>query len=95
MKYMTIAIAFAGTLSATAAFAQSTPSALSVNPRPATRAVQIASNTTPVASPAGQPVAPSGQPLAGKTRAQVYQELVHAEKDGQFAYLYSTIYAGG
>ncbi|MDH6153382.1 MULTISPECIES: DUF4148 domain-containing protein [Paraburkholderia] len=30
-----------------------------------------------------------------KTRAQVYQELVHAEKDGQIASLNSTIYAGG
>ncbi|MGF6675455.1 DUF4148 domain-containing protein [Paraburkholderia sp. WSM4174] len=28
-----------------------------------------------------------------KTRAQVYQELVHAEQDGQLAYLNSTIYA--
>ncbi|MGF6606266.1 TRAP-type C4-dicarboxylate transport system substrate-binding protein [Paraburkholderia sp. WSM4175] len=30
-----------------------------------------------------------------KTRALVYQELVHAEKDGQIASLNSTIYAGG
>ena len=95
MKYLTIAIAFAGTLSAAAAFAQSTPSALSVDTQPANGASQSASNTTSVASPAGQSVAPYGQPPAGKTRAQVYQELVHAEQDGELANLYSTIYAGG
>lgn len=95
MKYMTIAVAFAGTLSAAAAFAQSTPSAWSVDPQAANRATQIASNTTSVASPAGQSVAPYDQPLAGMTRAQIYKQLVHAEKDGQLAYLYSTIYAGG
>jgi hypothetical protein len=36
---------------------------------------------------------PYGQPVQGKTRAQVYQELVHAQQDGQLAYLNSTIYA--
>jgi hypothetical protein len=34
-----------------------------------------------------------GQPIMQKTRAQVYQELVQAEQDGQIAYLNSTIYA--
>jgi hypothetical protein len=29
-----------------------------------------------------------------KTRAQVYQELVQAERDGEMQYLDSTIYAG-
>jgi Domain of unknown function (DUF4148) len=29
----------------------------------------------------------------GKTHAQVYQELVHAERDGHIAYLDRTIYA--
>jgi len=38
-------------------------------------------------------VPPYGQPVAEKTRAQVYQELVEAEKDGQLAYLNSTLYA--
>ena len=41
----------------------------------------------------GQWVPPYGQPIAGKTRAEVYQELVHAEQDGQLAYLNSTLYA--
>jgi hypothetical protein len=38
-------------------------------------------------------VPPYGQPTVGKTRAQVYQELVHAEQDGQLNYLNSTVYA--
>lgn len=42
---------------------------------------------------AGQWVAPYGQPVAGKTRAQVYQRLVQAEKDGQLSHLDSTVYA--
>jgi hypothetical protein len=33
------------------------------------------------------------QAVAPKTRAEVYGELVHAEKDGQLAYLNSTVYA--
>jgi hypothetical protein len=42
---------------------------------------------------AGSWAAPYGQATGEKTRAQVYQELVHAEKDGQLAYLNSTLYA--
>jgi Domain of unknown function (DUF4148) len=38
-------------------------------------------------------VSPDSQPLAGKTRAEVYQELVHAEQDGQLATLNRTVYA--
>lgn len=41
----------------------------------------------------GQWVAPYGQPIHEKTRAEVYQELVQAEQDGQLAYLNSTLYA--
>ncbi len=41
----------------------------------------------------GQWVPPYGQPVAGKTRAEVYQELVQAEQDGQLDYLNSTVYA--
>jgi hypothetical protein len=43
----------------------------------------------------GQWVPPYDEAVQPKTRAQVYQELVQAEKDGQLAYLNSTIYAGG
>jgi hypothetical protein len=45
------------------------------------------------AEQAGQWVPSYGQATAGKTRAQVYQELVHAEQDGQLDYLNSTLYA--
>jgi hypothetical protein len=38
-------------------------------------------------------VPPYGQPVAQKTRAQVYQELIQAENDGQLAYLDSVVYA--
>jgi Domain of unknown function (DUF4148) len=30
-----------------------------------------------------------------KTRAQVYHELVKAQRDGQLQYLYSSVFAGG
>lgn len=36
---------------------------------------------------------PYGEAIAPKTRAEVYQELVEAEQDGQLAYLNSTLYA--
>jgi hypothetical protein len=42
---------------------------------------------------AGTWVPPTGQAVAPKTRAEVYGELVQAEKDGQLAYLNSTVYA--
>lgn len=37
-------------------------------------------------------VAPYGEPVHEKTRAEVYQELIQAEKDGQLDYLNSTVY---
>jgi hypothetical protein len=37
-------------------------------------------------------VPPQGEANVPKTRAQVYAELVQAEKDGQLEYLNSTIY---
>jgi hypothetical protein len=41
---------------------------------------------------AGQWIPPDGQTVAPKTRAQVYQELVKAEQDGQLDYLDRTLY---
>lgn len=38
-------------------------------------------------------VSPDSPPVHEKTRAEVYQELVQAEKDGQLQYLNSTLYA--
>ena len=90
MKYLMIAIAFVGaTATATAsAFAQTNTSATQ---QPAASA-QLAQNSNSAVDQAGQWVSPEAQEQTGKTRAQVYQELVHAEQDGQLQYLNSTIY---
>ncbi len=87
MKAIQIA-ALLGILATSSAFAQSNPGAAA------------AANTSAgtVATSSGTPqnggwVPPYGQAVAAKTRAQVYGELVQAEKDGQLAYLNSTIYA--
>jgi Domain of unknown function (DUF4148) len=45
-------------------------------------------------SQGGQWVPPTGQRSTQKTRAQVYQELIQAQQDGQLAYLNSTVYHG-
>jgi hypothetical protein len=81
MKRMTLA-ALAGLLLSSAAFAQSNQS-----PNDAAATAQ------PTQQSQTQWVAPDSQPLAGKTRAEVYQELVHAQQDGQLAYLNRTLYA--
>jgi hypothetical protein len=78
MKTLMIAIAFAGIAAAGSAFAAD-PTATATPPAATTQA--------------GQWQAPYGQPIQPKTRAEVYQELVHAEQDGQLSYLNSTVYA--
>lgn len=91
MKSLTLAIAFIGVTATASAFAQSTTApATQQNAAPS---MQVAANTTPSVGATGTWVAPYGQPVVEKTRAQVYRELVHAEKDGQLAYLNSTVYA--
>ena len=59
-----------------------------------------AGSAAPAPAPAPSPVAPDnaqvtsyGQPVMQKTRAQVYHELIEAQKDGQIAYLNRTVYA--
>jgi hypothetical protein len=47
------------------------------------------------AAQAGQWSAPYGEPVAGKTRAEVYQELIQAEQDGQEQYLNAELYSHG
>jgi ABC-type glycerol-3-phosphate transport system substrate-binding protein len=76
MKTMMIALALAGLAATGSAFAQSTTTA------PAQTTV----------AQAGQWIPPDGQTVAPKTRAQVYQELVKAEQDGQLDYLDRTLY---
>lgn len=91
MKQLMIALTLAGFAVTGSAFAQSTTSGSTAN-----NTAKVASSTAPsTASNAttGQWTPPYGQTVAPKTRAQVYQELVQAEKDGQLAYLNSTVYA--
>ena len=90
MKYLMISIAIIGATATASAFAQS-PAPTG----PTSNSMQVASTTTSAMPDAGQWAAPYGQPVVGKTRAQVYHELVQAEQDGQIAYLDKTIYAGG
>ncbi|CAN7624642.1 DUF4148 domain-containing protein [Caballeronia sp. LjRoot29] len=88
MKTMMIALTFACTgLAATdSAFAQST-APVQV---PDQISTQAAAPTTLAQS--GQWVPPDGETIAPKTRAEVYQELVKAEQDGQLDYLNRTLY---
>ena len=88
MKYLMIAIAFVGATATASAFAQTNTLATQ---QPAA-STQLAQNSNAAVDQAGQWVSPEAQEQTGKTRAQVYQELVHAEQDGQLQYLNSTIY---
>jgi hypothetical protein len=88
MKSIMMIVAAAGLALSGSVFAQSNT---------ATSATNASAQSSQVAQTAdaqsGQWVPPYGQPVHQKTRAEVYQELVHAEQDGRLAYLNSTIYA--
>lgn len=88
MKALKIA-ALLSILATGTAFAQSNPANASTTADNSTATVAM-SNVTPQN---GTWVPPNGQAIAPKTRAEVYGELVQAEKDGQLAYLNSTLYA--
>ncbi|MBI0327098.1 DUF4148 domain-containing protein [Burkholderia plantarii] len=60
---------------------------------PGAQPMAAAATTNATSAQPGQWVAPYGQPVHEKTRAEVYQELVQAEQDGQLKYLNSTLYA--
>ena len=80
MKHLFLAFALVASSTCVSAFAQT--------PLP----VQTTNGSTQVASnDAGQWVS---QAPVSKTRAQVYNELVQAERDGQLAALDKTIYFG-
>jgi hypothetical protein len=79
MKLALIAIALIAGSASVCSFAQTAPAQLD--------------NGTPQTVSNDATAAPYGQPTEQKTRAQVYQELVQAERDGQMAYLDSTVYA--
>lgn len=91
MKAMMIAAAaLAGLATATSAFAQTPASSPNYAAHPAViTQVKLVGN----AAQAGHWIPPYGTAVPQATRAQVYHDLVHAEQDGQLAYLNSTIYA--
>jgi hypothetical protein len=81
-----IAISLVTASISVSAFAQSSQSAQPANPAAQTQSSNTAS--------ADQWTPPYGQQVKPLTRAQVYQQLIHAEKDGQLEYLNSTLYRG-
>jgi hypothetical protein len=89
MKSLTLAIAFIGATATASAFAQSTTAPA----QQSATTMQLAQNSVAVVDTAGSWVPPYDQVAGEKTRAEVYQELVHSEKDGQRAYLDSTLYS--
>jgi hypothetical protein len=86
MKTMMIALAFAGLATTGSAFAQSP----APNQAPAQSFAQAPAPVT--VAQAGQWVPPDGQTIAPRTRAEVYQDLVKSEQDGQLDYLNRTLY---
>jgi TRAP-type C4-dicarboxylate transport system substrate-binding protein len=89
MKTLMIAIAFVGATATASAFAQSAPSST----QQAVATTQVALNSTSSNGEADQWASSSAEASGGKTRAQVYQELVHSEQDGQLNQLTATIYS--
>lgn len=87
MRVIQIAALFS-ILATGTAFAQSNPATAPTASNTATTVAM--SNAAPQD---GAWVPPYGQAIAPKTRAQVYGELVQAEKDGQLNYLNSVVYA--
>ena len=56
-------------------------------------AANVDVSSSSVAQTASAPQPAASTQVYGKTRAEVYQELVTAEKSGQLAHLNATIYA--
>jgi hypothetical protein len=89
MKIMMIAALVSIAATTGTAFAQPTPDSSSAQ---SAKGVTTFNNGA-TRDQNGQWVPPDGQPIASKTRAQVYNELVRSEEDGQLAYLNHTLYA--
>lgn len=85
MKHYLITVLLAGSASMSV-FAQTPGPEQSAND-----SAQIAQTGSP--SQNGEWTSPQNQPAMGKTRTQVRQELMQAERDGQLATLNSTVYA--
>ncbi|HEY3597851.1 MAG TPA: hypothetical protein VGL08_10125 [Paraburkholderia sp.] len=94
MKPLMIGLAVVAAMVSGQAFAQaSTPASAPANADATntTTVAQAAANPNSAAEQVGGWVAPDSLP--GKTRAQVYQEMVHAQQDGETARLNATLYA--
>ena len=85
MKHYLIAVLIAGSASISV-FAQ-TPGPV----QPANDSAEIAQSGSPAQK--GEWTSPQNQPAMGKTRTEVRQELIQAERDGELQYLNSTVYA--
>ncbi|MGV2293215.1 DUF4148 domain-containing protein [Trinickia sp. YCB016] len=85
MKHYLIAVLIAGSASMSV-FAQTPAPAQSAND-----SAQITQAGIPAQN--GEWTSPQNQPVMEKTRTQVRQELVQAQRDGQLATLNSTVYA--
>jgi hypothetical protein len=92
MKLALITFALAGATLCGSAFAQT---AAPMAPATTASAATTPSDPSSTGAQAGQWVAPYGQPVQGLTRAQVYQDLVHSEQDGQYQYLNQELYSHG
>ncbi|MFC0402503.1 DUF4148 domain-containing protein [Paraburkholderia rhizosphaerae] len=69
------------------------PLAAHANDLAASEPFTTSQNTQAVQPPVNQPGDWQPDASTGLTRAQVYQDLVHAQQDGQISYLDHTIYA--
>jgi hypothetical protein len=87
MKTLLLTLTLAATAFTTSAFAQSAAPANTSAPAAAPAAAPM------TVAQAGQWTAPYGQAIPEKTRGQVYRSLIHAEQDGQIAYLDKNVYA--
>jgi hypothetical protein len=85
MKPATIVILFCA-IATNLAFAQSAPTRAT-----APSGMENGTATTPQQQTTGQWAPPDE--TSNKSRAQVYGELIKAQKDGQLAYLKKTVYA--
>jgi len=89
MKYLIASFALIGTVATGCAYAQ-------VNPEVApttSAAAQWQTAQNPTSTQVSQQVPSYAQPVHAKTRAEVYQELIQAQKDGSLAEMNKT-YAG-
>jgi hypothetical protein len=92
MKLVLVSFALTGATLCSPVFAQTSAPA---GTTAATQAAPAPATAPSAVSQAGQWTPPYGQPVTGLTRAQVYQDLVHAEQDGQLQYLNKTLYSHG